>query len=385
MKTYLSLILLFIFTGCEHKTNWEKETRIVLNDLILQHAEWAMQQMPETITATVCERSAGSIHDFYSEGDYWWPDPQNPENPYIRRDGETNPENFVAHRLAMIRFSKVVGYLASAYLVTNDESYVIHAFKHIHAWFVDPATKMNPNLLFGQAIKGIMTGRGFGIIDTIHLMEVAQGILRMQDADCVDKADIQNAKNWFAAYLDWLLTHPYGIDEMNTTNNHTTWWHAQVSSFAKLTGNAQVIEMCRTRYKEMLLPRQMSEDGSFPEEISRTKPYSYSLFNIDALVIICRILSCPDDNLWEYTTDKGINLKKGIDFIFPYIQDKSLWPYPHDTMHWDDWPVAQPFLVFAAEHYNNKTYFNLWKKQELYPTVQEVERTVAIRNPLIWM
>ncbi len=180
----------------------------VLHDQTLEEAAWAMTQEPETVTATVCDRSEGGPHDFYSEGDYWWPDPSNPDGPYIRRDGETNPDNFTAHRLAMIRFSRVVGALASAYIVTGDDKYVAQAFKHIDAWFCDPATRMNPDLRLAQAIKGVTSGRGVGIIDTIHLMEVAQGIFRMESSPAADVAVVAGAKKWFAAYLLWMSNEP---------------------------------------------------------------------------------------------------------------------------------------------------------------------------------
>ncbi|MDU1892179.1 MAG: alginate lyase family protein [Dysgonomonas sp.] len=371
--------------SCNTQTGEKEKARAVLNDVIVQNAEWAMQQEPLTVTASVCERSAGGIHDFYSEGDYWWPDTANLEGPYIRRDGETNPDNFVDHRLAMIRFSKVVGSLASAYITTGNGDYARHAFKHINAWFTDTTTMMNPNLLYAQAIKGITTGRGVGIIDTIHLMEVAQGIICMQNAEGVDKEKLQSIRKWFADYIAWLTTHKNGIDEMNAKNNHGTCWVMQVASFAKLTEDKDMIEFCKLRYKNVLLPNQMADDGSFPLELSRTKPYGYALFNLDAMATICQILSTPEDNLWEYITDKGLNIRKGIDFMYPYIKDKSAWTYPQDIMYWNDWPVAQPSLIFGAVAYNNNSYFNLWQNLSHTTEVAEVERNLPIRNPLIWL
>jgi len=290
----------------------------------------------------------------------------------------------VAHRLAMIRFSKIVGSLASAYLLTGNEDYVKHAFVHINAWFTDSSTMMNPNLLYAQAIKGVATGRGIGIIDTIHLMEVAQGIICMQNASCVDKATLLAVKNWFSQYIQWLTTHKYGVDEMNAKNNHCTCWVMQVASFAKLTENKEILDFCRLRFKNVLLPNQMAEDGSFPLELARTKPYGYSLFNLDAMVAICQILSANDDNLWEYTVGEGLSMRKGIDFMYPYIKDKSAWTYAQDVMYWNDWPVAQPSLLFGAIAYNDESYFDLWKVLDHSPNVPEVERNLPIRNPLIW-
>lgn len=389
MRLYLGYRLLpalcVLLLACSTQSSWKEETGDVLRDIIVKEANWAMQQQPITVTSSYCERSAGDLHDFYSEGDYWWPDPDNPDGAYIRKDGQTNPDNFVDHRLAMIRFSKVVGALTSAYLLTEDEEYVKHAFIHIEAWFADTTTLMNPNLLYAQAIKGVTTGRGIGIIDTIHLMEVAQGIIRMQDAECVDPEKLKAIKKWFADYLRWLTTHKNGIDEMNAKNNHGTCWVMQVASFAKLTGDNELLELCRSRYKNILLPGQMADDGSFPQELDRTKPYGYSLFNLDAMATICQILSTEEDNLWEYTTLNGLNIRKGVDFLYPYVADKSKWPFPQDIMYWNDWPVAQPAFIFAAVAYGERSYFDLWKKLPHASDIAEIERNLPVRNPLIWL
>ncbi|MGV3585555.1 MAG: alginate lyase family protein [Adhaeribacter sp.] len=362
----------------------EKQAIQVLKSQILTEAAWALQQQPITVTASVSARSAGTPHDFFSEGDYWWPDPQNPEGPYIQKDGMTNPDNFVAHRLAMIRFSRIVGALASAYKITHEEKYVRHALVHLKAWFTDPATLMNPNLLYAQAIKGRHTGRGIGIIDTIHLMEVAQGIMVMQNAKAFAAADLAGIKNWFGQYLTWLTTHKYGQDEMNAKNNHGTCWVMQVAAFARLTGNEEILQFCRERYKTVLLPNQMAPDGSFPLEIQRTKPYGYSLFNLDAMTMICQILSTEKDNLWAYQTPNGRSIKKGIAYLQPFVADKSKWPFKQDVMYWENWPVAQPFLIFGAVQFSDNTWFNTWQKLDHHPQVEEVVRNLPIRNPIIW-
>ncbi|AFK02440.1 hypothetical protein Emtol_1291 [Emticicia oligotrophica DSM 17448] len=357
----------------------------VLQKDIIAQANWAMTQKPITITAEQCERSAGGLHDFYSEGDYWWKNPDDPNGPYIQRDGQTNPDNFVAHRKAMIRFSQIVGSLASAYLITKDEKYVKHAFLHINAWFIDKNTLMNPSLLYAQAIKGKATGRGIGIIDTIHLMEVAQGIIVMQKAASVDKNNLQIIKNWFAQYLAWLTTHQYGIDEREAKNNHGTCWVMQVASFAKLTENQALIDYCKTRFKTVLLPNQLEKDGSFPLELKRTKPYGYSIFNLDAMTTLCQILTDSKDDLWDFKLDDGRSMKKAIAFLYPYIENKSLWTYPKDVMYWEEWPVAQPFLLFGYQHFGNKNWFESWKELEHFPKNDEVVRNLPIRNPLLWL
>lgn len=387
----LTAILLLIFkafifssSNLKAEPGYKKEIINLLRNEIISRADKVLNEAPQTITMFVCRRSAGGIHDFYSEGDYWWPDPANPEGPYIQKDGMTNPENFIDHRRAMIRLSQIVGSLASAYKITGDEKYVKQAFVHLKAWFADTATLMNPSLLYSQAIKGRFTGRGIGIIDTIQLMEVAQGIIAMQDARCIDKQLLNAIKTWFSDYLRWLTTHQYGKDEMNAKNNHGTCWVMQVASFAKLTGNVEILEFCRTRYKETLLPDQMAANGSFPQELRRTKPYGYSIFNLDAMTMICQILSDDKNDLWNYKTSDGKSIRKGIEFLFPCVADKSKWTFNHDVMYWDEWPVAQPFLVFGANKFNQKQWFDTWSALKHFPEVEEVIRNLPVRNPVIW-
>lgn len=352
---------------------------------VITEASWALQQQPITVTVQSSPRSAGGIHDFFSEGDYWWPDTTNRQGPYIQRDGLTNPDNFVAHRQAMIRFSRVVGALASAYVVTRDEIYVRQAFRHLNAWFVDSATRMNPSLLYAQAIKGRFTGRGIGIIDTVHLMEVAQALRVMERARSADKQSVAAIRHWFADYLTWLTTHPYGKDEMNAKNNHGTCWVMQVAAFARLTGNDSLMNVCRNRYRTILLPDQMAADGSFPQELRRTKPYGYSLFNLDAMTMICQILSTPADNLWTYQTTDGRGIKQGISYLYPFVENKASWPLKPDVMYWNDWPVAHPFLVFGALSCRQKAWLGTWKKLDHDPKIDEVLRNLPVRNPVIWL
>src|SRR5262249_13450143 len=198
-------------------------------DRVLEAANGVSSEAPIRITASSSPRSAGGAHDFFSEGDYWWPDPQNPEGPYIQRDGMTNPENFTDHRRYLMRLSVQVPALAAAWKLTNDQSYAKQAARHLRAWFLDEQTRMHPQLLYSQAIKGRVTGRGTGIIDTIHLVEVALAFEVLEGSDAMSKVEIAGVKKWFADYLQWMTTHQYGIDEREAKNNHGTCWVMQVA------------------------------------------------------------------------------------------------------------------------------------------------------------
>jgi len=352
---------------------------------ILSGAELYMKEIPQTVTAFSSPRSAGGIHEYFSEGDYWWPDPKNPEGPYIQRDGMSNPDNFNKHRELMQRFCRAVSTLAAAYKITHDEKFVAQAVRHLKAWFVDDSTKMFPHLKYAQAIKGKVTGRGTGIIDTIHLIEVARSVEILSGSPSMSNTDELAIKQWFTEYLTWLMTHQYGIDEREAKNNHGTWWVAQVATFAHTVGDTASLSFCRTRFKSVLLPNQMAADGSFPGELRRTKPYNYSLFNLEGMALTCQVLSTSGDNLWEFTLSDGRNMRKGMEFLYPYIVDKSKWPYPKDVMYFEYFPVRQSSLLFAAIALNEQKYVEAWKTLDPDPTNAEVQRNVPIRQPVLWV
>jgi rhamnogalacturonyl hydrolase YesR len=354
-------------------------------DRVISAAEIALSVEPRTIVSVRNPRSAGGLHDFSSEGDYWWPDPRNPDGPYIRRDGETNPDNFVAHRRLLSSFARTFGALAAAYDLSRDDRYAQAAVRNLHAWFVAPETRMNPDLQYAQAVKGVVTGRGTGIIDTVHLAEVALGVKALWDSPAFAGPDKAAVFWWFNDYLQWIRVHPYGIAESKAGNNHGVCWALQAAAFARLTDNDTVISDCRRRYKEEILPNQMAADGSFPREIARTKPYGYSIFTLDTVSALAVVLSSAEENFLTVTTSDGRSLSRGVEFLFPYFADKSRWPYLHDVTYWADWPIRQPALLFGALAYGRAEWLELWKRLPSDSEVEEVRRNFPVRYPTLWL
>ncbi len=191
------------------------------------------------------------------------PDPEHPDGPYIQRDGMSNPDNFTDHRRYLMRLSVQVPALAAAWKITKDSRYAAHTARHLRAWFIDERTRMNPNLQYAQAIKGRVTGRGTGIIDTIHLVEVARAIEVLEASTALSKDERTGIKQWFADYLRWMTTHPYGIEERDAKNNHGTCWVMQVAAFARLTGNQELMSYCRQRFKAVIVPNQLMPTAAF--------------------------------------------------------------------------------------------------------------------------
>lgn len=354
-------------------------------DRILKAANQYLEELPATITSSTSSRSAGGMHGYFSEGDYWWPDPKNPGGPYIQRDGMSNPGNFNDHRRYLMRLSVQVPALAAAWKLTKDPRYAKHAAEHLRAWFIDESTRMSPHLKYAKAIHGRVSGRGLGIIDTLHLVEVARAIEVLEGSRVLASSELKAIKQWFADYLRWITTDQYGIDEREAANNHGTCWVLQVAAMARLTGNQELTSYCRDRFKTVLVPNQMAADGSFPQELRRTKPYGYSLFDLEAMAAICQLLSTPKDNLWTFELADGRGMRKAMEFMAPYIRNKKSWPYPSDVMYDENWPMRQSSLLFAGLALGRAEYIELWKKLPADSRVEEVVRNFFVRQPVLWV
>ena len=350
---------------------------------VLKAADRYLREKPVTITAFKAPRSPAGRNDYYSEADYWWPDPANPGGPYLRRDGYSNPEKFVAHREALIRLGVQAPALVAAWKITGQVRYAIHAEAHLDAWFVSARTRMNPNLEHAQAIIGVNTGRGIGVIDTLHLVEVARavGVLR---AGRNRQAIYGPVTAWFADYLAWMTTSPNGIEERDQTNNHGTCWALQAAEFARLNGARTVIDLARARLKA-LVPGQIAPDGAQPLELARTKPYGYSLFNLDVLATAAHVLSTPGDDLWRYKGPTGGSIADALAYMAPFIADKASWTRPPDVEAFAGWPVRQPSLLFGGLALDRPDYLAIWRKLNPDPTENEIIRNYPIRQPLLWL
>ena len=356
------------------------------HDRIVKAASAALNQEPLTITQDTAKLSDGGPHDFYSNGDYWWPNPNTSNGlPYIQRDGQTNPQNFTAHRQELRKLSDAVAALGAAYKITGDDKYAKKAAALLQVFFLDDATRMNPSLQYAQAIPGVSPGRGTGIIDTLHLIEVPKAIEAMAKSPAFPPQELDGLKKWFADYVTWMRTSKNGNDEANAGNNHAVAYWLQVAVFADFTGDQANLTECRRRFTEVFVPKQMTNDGSFPAELRRTKPYGYSTFQLDNMVTLCQVLSTPDHNLWNFTLPDGRNIHQAVEFMYPYWADKSKWPHKPDVNAWDGWPARQPSLLFAGIAFGDQKYLDLWKRLPADPTNEEVRRNIAITQPVLWI
>ena len=360
-------------------------SHLIASSHVLETARSCLAGPIPHITDCSCPRSAGTIHDFYSEGDYWWPNPKTENGlPFIRRDGESNPGNFTSHRLILRSMRNQVSALASAFCLSGEECYAARAVQILKEFFIDSETRMNPNLNYAQAIAGICNGRGIGIIDTIHLADIPFAAEALKGSSSMTKDLMHGLQDWFAEYLGWMLSSRNGIEEMNTENNHCVCYIMQAAVFALFTDNIQIAEFCRQQYKTRLLA-QMDADGSFPRELARTKPYNYSAFILDNLGSICQLLSTQKDNLWTWETPDHKSFQKALNFLAPYILDKSLWPYPRDVEHFDAFPIRYSFLLFAGYALGRRELIDFYFQLPSDSRDEEALRNLAVRAPALWL
>jgi hypothetical protein len=292
---------------------------------VRRNADAALQAGPWSVTNHRPDGVKAGPNDYYSEGPYWWPDPKNPNGPYVRKDGERNPNRFMGNRSDLGDMCAAVLSLGMGAYFLADKRCAEHAAKVLSVWFVDAQTRMNPNLEFGQAVRGINSGRGTGIIDTVSLIHAAQGVSLLEQEGWLGRGVAEGVRSWFADYLKWMTTSAKGLDEKKATNNHATWWTAQVSAFAALAEDRAAQSMAWDRYRNYLVPTEVEADGSCPREEARTNSLGYSTMNLDGFSVLCRIAETNGVNLWRYRTPKGIGIEKAFYYLMPYVLHPDTW------------------------------------------------------------
>jgi hypothetical protein len=296
-------------------------------DVLARNAERALTAGPWSVTYS---RPKGvnidaGPNDYVSEGPYWWPDPKDPRAPYIRKDGERNPERFMGNRSALGDMCTAVLALGMGAFFLKKPACAERANHVLGVWFVDPKTRMNPNLEHGQMVRGHNEGRGTGIIDTVSMIHTAQGVTLLESAGGLDPSIASAVRQWFADYLKWMTTSKNGLDEKKSGNNHATWWTAQAATYAAFTANDAAMRMAWDHYRTYLVPTEIRPDGSCPREEARTNSLGYSSMNLDAFATLCRLAQTHGVNLWRFHTAAGIGVDRSFHYLMPYLLHPGTW------------------------------------------------------------
>lgn len=321
-------------------------------------AELALKNGPYSVVDKKATPPSGDKHDYMTIGIYWWPDPSKPDGkPYIRKDGYVNPEvnNDTFDKSSYGKMSSAVQSLTLAYFYTDNEAYATHGAKLLRTWFLEPATRMNPNLNYGQAVPGVNDGRAEGIIETVNIPNLIDcAILLNNNSSAFTKEDMDKFKTWVADYLKWLLESPIGKDEDKANNNHGEWYDAQVVAYAIFTGQKDLAVKRINEVTKARIAAQIKADGTLPLEMDRARSLHYPIYAMRAFMTVATLGDKVGVDLWNYKTSDGRGLRLALDFLTPYLDGSKQWD-KNQTVDENESPFA-PFLRQAAVKYNDPRY-----------------------------
>jgi hypothetical protein len=296
---------------------------------LIARADAALARRPGSVMDKTTIPPSGDRHDYLSIAPYWWPDPANPKGPYVRRDGEVNParDGNGYDRTAIGRMSGDVQALGLAYYYTDDPRYAQAAARAIRTWFLDPATAMNPNANFAQAVRGREDGRAEGVLDTNAFQPVIETIGLISPAKALTAADHKALEAWFGRYVDWMQSSRNGRDEQAAKNNHGIWYDDQITHYALFARRPDVAGKIVDAFPKRRIAAQMTPDGRLPAELARTRSFHYSIYALAPAYDVADLASCLGKDIWNWRDDKGRGLRAATDFLARYRGQMAAWPY----------------------------------------------------------
>lgn len=363
----------YIMNVSQLKTNAEKiKTKDPVfqkaYESLLSEADKSLKYGPVSVMEKDNVPPSGSKHDYMSLAPYHWPDPSKKDGlPYMRKDGEINPEvKLYKDKDYLPDLCSHIYTLAMANYYSGDKKYFNHATQLIRVWFLDTATKMNPNMNFGQAIKGENVGRGAGLIDARNFIKVIEAIELMNRDGGYPKEDLKNMQSWFTEFLQWMQTSKNGMDELKANNNHGVWYDALRLSISLFTnqkeGAVKIVQNAQMR-----LQKQMDDNNRFPLEMARTTSLHYSVFVIDAFLKVAKMAEATGINFWDNSTTSKHNLKAAVDEMIPYLVQEKTWDGPQIKVF--EFREGVPVLYVASTKFANeksKNYLAEFFKQNNY-------------------
>jgi hypothetical protein len=333
---------------------------------LFQEADKLLAMKPVSVMDKERTPVSGNKHDYMSQAPYFWYDSSKTNGlPYLRRDGERNPEiNKITDRSNLGKLEHATRLLSLAWYFTGNDQYAIKAATLLRTWFLDEATKMNPHLNYAQAIPGINDGRGIGIIETIALTGIADAAGLLKGSKAWPLKDQQALQQWYKEYLQWMLTSKNGKEEYAAKNNHGTWFYVQAVDFALFSGNrTKAGELAEESKKK--LDSQLTAEGQMPLELERTTALHYSTYNLQAWFRLATLASQVGVDLWNYTTSKGASLRTALDWLSPYAFGEKPWTFQQINNYNKDEMFT---LIMQAA--------NIWKAPAYTTRAQELAKTV---------
>lgn len=357
MKTSFQVVLLlsvFFSSGCNTIDSNDQFAETILMDMayllstkkriknkdsqlmpayykLIKKAEAALEAGPYSVTNKEKLPPSGDKHDYASYSRYWWPDPNQANGlPYIRRDGETNPasQNLLEsdrQRIGALGYNTET--LGLAYFLTGEEKYAKKVAELLRVWFLDEATRMNPNVNHAQCRPGHNTGTKSGILDGRLMIQALEGSLLIAKSSVLSDEEYDKLKAWAGNYFDWLTTNKMALDEADSKNNHGSFYDVQAMYFALYSDNQDAATQIARKFNDRRILTQIQPDGSMPKEMARTRPLFYSIYNLHAMLLVAHLAEKVEVNLWKYENQDS-RLRNSLDYLVPYADPNKAWPYP---------------------------------------------------------
>ena len=324
-------------------------------DWLIFQADKALRFEPVSVVTKAIAPPSGDKHDYMSMAPYWWPDPTKPGGlPYIRKDGQTNPElHTVPDKDNLNAMSSNVYTLALAYYFKGDGKYAEQAVKLLRGWFLNADTKMNPNINFGQAVRGVTDGRGEGVLETRTLVQVIDAIGLLADYKNFALADQQALTKWFSDYAEWMMTSAIGKEERAAVNNHGTWYDAQLVGYLLFLNKTDDAKKVLEEAKRIRIDTQIEPDGKQPRETERADAWHYTVFNLKAFFTLATVGDRVGVDLWNYSTADGRGIRQALDYLTRFITDEK---WPHSTSSDMSWSDIYDLLRITAVKYGATNY-----------------------------
>lgn len=325
-------------------TNSHSIYKSAYNDLIQQAKKFSTES-PVSVMNKRHIPANGDKHNYQSLSRYYWPNPKTPDGlPYIHKDGQSNPELKEYDRQQLEIMSKRIQIFTLAWYLSDSLEYAKKAMEQIDIWFLDSATKMNPNMDYAQIIPGRDNNKGhsFGVLDGYSFVQMLDALTLLEQTEYFTPNKKKQIHQWFYAFAKWLKESSLGNREKQAFNNHGTTYDTQLLAYSLYIGDLQTAGELIDHFAKRHLLQQIELDGSQPQELKRTLSFHYSRYNLAHMLDFYLIANNRGFSISNATSINGHDFYRALDFLTNYIGKKvEDWPYRQIS----DWEKNQIELL----------------------------------------
>jgi len=333
---------------------------------LIKDAEKALYEGPFSVTDKKELPPSGDKHDYVSYGRYWWPDPNMPNClPYTQKDGETYPESQNPEKSDRLRINTLgvnTETLGLAYYLTGEQKYAKKAAELLRVWFLDEKTKMNPNANHAQCIPGRNNGSKYGVLDGRLIIRALEGSLLIKHSSALSDTEFIELKKWVKEYFEWLATNELALKEAASNNNHGSYYDVQAIYLSLYSENYLIAKLIAEQFVKRRIVSQIRPNGFMPQEMMRTRPLFYSIYNLHAMFLAAKLAERVGVDIWE-TNNQNSRLRAALNFLLPYTDPNKVWPLP--TIGSTNRMGMLAILQMANRAYPNENYLQMVQKLPL--------------------